>query len=409
MKRSTVLLGALGAIAGIAVAATLTACGDIEPLTLQPLPKIEHTVSFVGNAYDGVSGARVTDYTLKLEVGSTLTTGSIDPEGRYTAGNISPWDDFTVIIAAGGFRAFLSHNANVGLPAELTGSDAIDDISTHQTLHYDAYLFPIDLLAPAVTFTVKTEVPDETPSGKIRLRPTSASVLADDGSETPGGVPGQLWTNDEDLQATTILRDLSSGKLTLKAGELIYGVTYQVDIYEVAGYQPFKAYYQAGIETDKTFTLVEEVTEPIAVLTSNASSCTPPSSPSSTKSAQVTLQLNHTVELAESSYSGGALEAIDDNLQISSPDSNMDMTTNVLWGDIDSATQARGVTLTVSGSTVQLEWNPSAGLETKDAGDPIEWVRYGGLSQISIQRVGKPGSAITLSSLFGASQITCDG
>jgi hypothetical protein len=391
----------------VAATIVLGACGGFDELTLQAAPAVAHTVTFVGYVYDGAVGARLTEYTIRVLVANDSQTGKVDPDGRYVLGPVSAWDDFTIVIDAGGYRPFLSHNAHIGLPPELDGSDAIDDIGTSQTRHYDAYVFPGDLLAPGVTFTIKTDVPDAKPSGMMRLRPVSFSVIANESEETPSGVPGQLWTNDEDLQANSIARVFTDGKVSVTAEELVYGVTYQIDIYDVADYQPFQAYYLAGKEGDKTFTLVEEATEPITLLSSTAAACKPPGAPGDPSAAVVTLTLNHDVELAESPGPGGYAEILDDGLQISSPDKDADGEVNTLAPDDSSVDQERHTTLTVSGKTVKLEWCPKDGLSVKDADDPFEWVRYNSLHAINVQRLGKPASAVSLGAVVGKAEITC--
>ena len=42
---------------------------------------------------------------------------------------------------------------------------------------------------------------------------------------------------------------------SIQAGELVYGVRYQVQIYDVAGFQPFESVITAGVDATKTFEL----------------------------------------------------------------------------------------------------------------------------------------------------------
>ncbi|MBW2457183.1 MAG: hypothetical protein JRI68_21895, partial [Deltaproteobacteria bacterium] len=347
-------------LAGVAV----SACADADRIEPPAQSTVTHTVAFVGYVYDGATGERLTGYAIDRQARDVPTAGTVGDDVRFALGDYSVWEDYTVIITASDYRTFQSHNPMVGLPAELAQSDDIAEISTHQTLHYDAYLFPDALQSPAATFTIKTGIPAEEPSGKIRLRPTSPSVLADEGLETPGGVAGQVWTNDEDLPGQTLNSDFSGGSFTLQAGELVYGVPYQVDIYEVAGYQPFEGTYVAGVEASKTFTLEEELAAPLEIVSSTASSCQPPATPTATSGAVVALEFNHPVELADSGYPGGAAEALDDAMVISSPDDNTDGFENVLQGDVTDSTQERGVTISTASNTMTIEWNPSIGLET---------------------------------------------
>ena len=383
----------------LVAALAVMGCSEDEP---EADPATQHTVGFAGYVYDGASGARLTQYTIDGAVRDQKQSGSIDSEGRYSLGPFDTWQDYTIVILADGYRFFRSNNAGVEVPESLFGSEDIGNFSTKQTLHYDAYLFPVALQAPAVAFSINLSGSTEKAAGKIRLRPVSKSVLADDASETPVGVAGQLWENDEDLQGLAITRDFSGGAFEIAAGELVYGVAYKVDIYDVPGFQPFEGGFTAGLESGKTFTLEEELQEPLLVVESTADDCAPPLSPSETKSAVVQLTFNRTVELGESSYPGGPLEALDDSFYMTSSDLDFDDVQNTLNPDSTSTSQLRGVSLVVSGNQVELSWNPSIGLFEKDPDDPIDTVQYGGLINVVIQPVGKPTQAVALSSLLGS-------
>lgn len=384
-------------------------CADAEQISPPTAgASVTHQASFVGYAYDAVSGARLTGYSIDALVAETVVNGGTDGEGRYLLGPISAWSDFSIRISNSGYRAFLSHNAAVGLPPELSQSDDIADLSTSQTLHFDAYLFPDDLEAPAVTLTIATPVMGESPSGKIRLLPVGPSLLNDTTTETPGGVDGQVWINDEDLQGGTISADFSGGTFAVNAGELVYGVQYQVDIFDVDGYQPLTGTYSAGVETNKTFTLTEEIGEPVTVVSSTAATCQPPASANAMSGATITVEFNQPVEFAMTGYPGGPEEALDDGISIVSPDANNDLTQNILKMDLSDTAQERGVSANVTGTTLTINFNPAMGLETSDAADPIVTVTYSGLGNVSLQRINAPSSALTLATLLGVGSVTCD-
>jgi len=143
-------------------------------------------------------------------------------------------------------------------------------------------------------------------------------------------------------------------------------------------------------------------------VSSTANSCQPPSSPTATSGAVVALEFNHPVELADSGYPGGAAEALDDSLAISSPDDDADTFVNALQDDVADSTQERGVTISIASNTMTIEWNPSIGLITQDTDDPILSVTYGGLANVLVRRINAPSSEQTLATLLGATSITCD-
>jgi len=371
---------------------------------------VQHTVGFVGYVYDGALGSRLTSYTIEAMTRDAIIEGTVSEDGRYLVGDISVWDDFTIVITASGYRSFVSHNAQVGVPPELDGSDDIGDLYTSQTLHYDAYLFPTDLEAPEATLTVTTPVVGEVVSGKMRLRPTTRSELADELAETPAGVPGQVWENDEDLQADAVTKNFTTGSVTISEGELVYGVSYQVSIYDVDGYQPFQGVLLAGQEVEKTFELTPVAYEPLEVLSDDIADCTPPSSPYESSAAEVTITFNYEVECGEG-YDDGCEEALDDSLAISSPNDDGDEDVNELRADLSPSQQERATSISFDGEAIALSWDPSAGLADQDPDDPFVSVTYGGgavnLSQVFIQRVGMPLSVQPLSELIGSATITC--
>lgn len=391
-----------------ALSLVVAACGGDE-LTIAPTEPVQHTVSFVGNVYDGASGDRLTDYTLEIMVADAPTAGAVAEDGRYSVGPIGVWSDYTVLVESTGYRAFLSHNAHVGLPAEFAGSDDIADIPTHQTLHYDAYLFPSDSVAPSATLSFQTPVTGETPEGKIRLRPISASSLADEIDETPAGVPDQLWANDEDLQNDTLTDVFSGGTYQVADGALVYGVTYELSVWEVEGYQPLQATYRAGIDADKSYMLEEEVHEPILVVSSNIGSCTLTGGSNGTAEAAVSILFNQAIEFATSTYLEGNDEALDDNFSMASTDCDLDLILNELAVDSSPNSQELGTSMTITGTTLDISWDASAGLIGKDPDDLITSATYGGLGLVQIQREGGPASATSLSAVLGQATITCQG
>ncbi|MEM1032607.1 MAG: hypothetical protein AAGN82_19840 [Myxococcota bacterium] len=392
------------AVGWFATAVATGGCADadrIEP----PVPVVvDHTVEFVGFAFDATTGERLTGYTLELLTGATAVEGTVAADGRFQVGPISVWSDYTVRIDAGDYRAFVSHNPRTGLPDAFAQSDDIADIATQQVFFYDAYLFPASLQSPAVTFTVTTPI-GTPPDGSIRLRPSLPSVLTDETFETPSGIPGQLWFNDEDVQAATLSQSFSNGTVDVSAGALVYGVTYAVSIFDVEAHQPFSGAYRAGIETDKTFALAEELAEPLVVVSSDEASCTPPPLPGATSSAEVMIQFNATIELEDADV---ANEALDSNLSIVSADDDLDMMLNVLAPDASNMAIERGVSIVATGDTLMISFNPASGLDESDPDDAITNVTYGGLADIVVRRPGSPSSAVTLAAALGLASISCN-
>ncbi|MSP24815.1 MAG: hypothetical protein EXR75_06535 [Myxococcales bacterium] len=395
----------------ISFALVLSLGGCADPATLAPPTADDalrtHTAGFSGSVFDGAVGERLLAYAVEARVGATVYAGVLDAAGQFRIDGIGVWDDYTIAITAEGYRPFLSHNARVGLTSDLSGSD-LSAFSTHRELIFDAFLFPTALATKAVTFTVETTVPDVKPAGTMRLRPISSSVLADESVDTPAGVPGQLWSNDEDLQAGVHTESFTGGSFTISAGELIYGVTYRVDIYEVATQQPFQGTYKAGVEADKTFTLTEEVVTPLEVVTANDETCKPPASASDSSGALVLIELNAPAEFGKITYDGGAAEALDDGLSISSQNTDADSVTNQLRPDTSSSLQERVTAVLVNGNKITLIWNPSSGLEPKDPDDTITAVFYSGLSNITLRRPGYPSTQVTLAQLLNKNTIVCD-
>jgi len=222
-------------------------------------------------------------------------------------------------------------------------------------------------------------------------------------------VPGQVWGNDEDLQNDTISDVFSSGTYAVPEGDLVYGVTYEVSIWDVAGYQPLQDSYRAGVEADKTFTLSEAVHEPILVVSSNLDSCSITGGTNGTAEAAVTIVFNQPIEFAEPTYPDGNEEALDDNFAMSTTDCDVDLVDNELATDSSPNAQELGTSISISGSTLELAWNASAGLVSKDVQDLITSATYGGLALVQIQRLNGAASAGSLAAAIGQGSITCQG
>lgn len=401
-------------------ALALAACGGDTITFVVDLPA-SHEAYFAGYVYDGAIGARLQQYKLEAHYRDKKLEGAVAEDGRFLVGPLDPFSDYTITITADGYRLFRSHNARVGLPPELANSDAITEVPTKQTFFYDAYVFPSDLPSPEVSFVFRGLDEEEKLAGKLRLRPASQSSLQSEPEQAPAGVSHeqpppegsntpvlvqQLWTNDEDLQGLPLTREFVDSRFVLEAGELVYGVSYSVDVYDVDGYQPHKSTLRAGFVADTTLSLTPEVTAPLDMLDDTVDTCQAPESPSDTKTAVVTLTFNKDIELGDTSYPGGALEALDDGFSITVSDTDFDKIKNELAPDDGEGTQNRGVELAISGKTLTLSFNPSKGLATSDPDDQFQSVRYGLLQHIFVQPKARPHLAAPLSKFLNES-IVC--
>jgi hypothetical protein len=394
-----------GILLGALIAFPLSGCGSNND---GAAAAATHDVFFDGYVYDGALGTRLQGYKLEIQYRDTVVSGTVAPDGRYLVGPIPVFQDYSVTVTADGYRSFRSHNAGYSIPGPDSLEAALAGTSTAQTHFFDAYLFPSGLQSGDVNLGVRQLVTTGAPvaEGKLRLRAVSQSLLADSAGDTPSGVPGQLWTNDEDLQSKPVTKDISGGQVTVAGAELVYGVSYLLTIYDVPGYQPFESTITAGRDGAKTFALAEETAEPLVLVSNNASSCHPPASPLETQSAVVTFEFNQDIELSACTLPGGNPELIDSGLSIVSPDTNNNLTRNTLKPNVSPAVQERGTSVTAAGKTLTLAWNPSVGLLTSDPQDAITQVTYTNLTSLFVQPVGKPGAKVSIGSLSSL-QVTC--
>jgi hypothetical protein len=68
---------------------------------------------FTGRVYDGVSLARVTDYTMRLEYFDRVLAAIVSSDGRYVIGPLLPNADYSIVIESDDYRSFLSHNLRI--------------------------------------------------------------------------------------------------------------------------------------------------------------------------------------------------------------------------------------------------------------------------------------------------------
>jgi hypothetical protein len=364
---------------------------------------------FAGRVYDASTGAALTGYTLTLQYQKTTLTASVDSTGRYYVGPLPPLQDFTVAIQAGSgqgpYRSFLSHNSMLVPGANLATNAGNADLGgpgipsefinqSDESFYFDAYLFPQNLSTPA--FNIGVTLPDSTtpPSGTIRLRPTDHSDLYSSSTDAPAGVASQLWFNSNDLQAQTVSLPFTNGTLTVPAGDLIYGVTYELDIYDVPGYQEFSTTYAAGYTGSVSYTLLPVTTTPLALSFISTSLGTP------TANASLVLVFNQPIEIDPLVTSQTFTDILNLGFSIHSAVSDGGAM-NVLNPGTN-----RGVSYAISNATLTLSWDPQTGLAMSDPNAPILDVTYGGLANLAIRPMNGPlSSTATLSDLVGAGSV----
>jgi len=360
-----------------------------------------HEIWFMGSIYDGATGAVLYDYDISLVYGTTTVTGKVDRNtGRYTLGPLPAWNDYGVVITQGGYRTFTSYNAMIAPPAPPPASQQSDVYTAHttQTFDFDAYLFPDSLQASALTVNITKADPAAAPaSGSIRLRPTTLPVIQDQ----TAGVTGQVWSNDQDILANVYAADFSGGTLTIDPGMLVYGVTYQVTVYNVEGYQPGTATVRAGLQ-DSVIVNITTSASPLTLVSSTVAQCKPyGTSTTVSNTAQVTFTFNTSMIEDVTTSVGKGPEVLDNGLTVQT------MFGATLKSSASTAVQERGTQFLLNGNTLTISWNPVAGISSQISGDTITYVLYNNLSAIQLQPTGHPELVKTLSTLTGLSSIQC--
>lgn len=358
---------------------------------------------FAGRVYNGVDGTRLTDYDIDLQFLDRSEAGTVDNDGRYFIGPLTPFNDYTVAIRAEGYRSFLSHNL-MKVDDELTQNNNASDDNQHpdQSQYFDAYMFPVNVLSPAAIVRISESDSADLPSGTIRLRPVASSSLLNDFVEMPAGIAGQVWLNDDDLQFSSVTRDFTGGIVTFAEGDLTYGVTYAVTIYNVAGHAQFQALYTAGSSGNAAFVLSPLTSSPLAI----AFVSTQLGTPSAT--GELVFILNQPVQLDPLATAESYVKSLEANFTIDSPDTNMNGQQNTLKPfDPMLTAGSRGLSITVLAEKVTLKWNPAVALAMTDGTDPIRSVTYGGLGGVTLRPInGSAADSAPLGALLGTASIT---
>lgn len=370
-----------GAPLALALALGLSSCSDDdEPATPAPPSYFNRMV------YDGASGRRLTSYRITLRYHDRERVGKVQADGFFVLGPLEASSDYTVTIQADGYRPFMAHN---GFMPDRVG----------QTLFYDSYLFPNDLSVAPVSFYVSLSDAETRPAGFLRLQPATSSLLLDEPSERPAGVPMQIWDNDEDLQFNTIVAQFADGVAQLDGKQLVYGVTYALTVFGVPGYQLRTGVYRAGVDGTQSITLTPVTRSPLAIAyRSDLASPAP--------DGRLTMVFNMPIELDPPAAMEAYRELIDANLTLVSPDADGDAMRNTLTPDLGRTQSERGTSLTVERNTLTIRWDPTTALSSADPGDPILAVTYGRLDGVRIRPVGADSSqGLDLAVLLGSPSV----
>jgi hypothetical protein len=300
---------------------------------------------------------------------------TVETDGRFVSTEALPtWQAYAVYIGAPGYRPFVSRNPGFDVPSALVMTNDVGTTSSTQTFHYDAYLFPASLKAPAVAISVEKSDATTAPmtparaAGTIRLRPQSASLL--EGTTDLSGLPvispttaTRRWVNDEDLLNQTITRPFTDGRVMIAEGELAYGVPYQLAIFDVKGYQPLVLSGQqslvAGTVTSRSVVLPLEQRDPLRILSTTADTCVPPSGQGTDFGATIKITFSETVQFVGTTWA----EDIDNGVAVQAPGTG---SSNVcaLNTSVDPNKQERGTRTTLEGNVLTLAFNPQIGFST---------------------------------------------
>jgi hypothetical protein len=415
--------------AAVLVALTGVACGNKSTGG-------DNQVFFVGYVYDGASGTQLTKAMISdasITYGDAQIKVDIQDDGRIISRDPMPtWRDYTVTIDANGYRSFVSYNTGIDVPASLAMTAGVAQASTVQTLDFAAFLFPVALKSPPIMLTVTAPGTGGMPttsmvSGTLRLRPQGLSSLQI-GSGTLVNTPvSRVWANDQDLLTQTVEKSFTDGSVSIAEGELVYGVSYEVAVFGVAGEQPLVMSGQNGIVagsvTSRTFALVEEARDPLAIVQNDATSCTPPLPTDTTYGGKVTLTFNTPIEIVGTTYR----EDFDNALMVTEPTppvATMPPYTTTYYCPLkmslnDPSQQERGSKIEVAGASLIFSFNPSVGLTTTYPGTTactlppsFTSISYAGANTLVVQPVGDPLRHQTLANLlfqttFTSSTVTC--
>ena len=325
---------------------------------------------FTGWVYDGVTNERLErdEYRLFVTYGTQTHEATVSDAGRFWAGPIEPFHDYTVTIEAEDYRPFYASESFLTGPAP--GADGV------QSQLFEAFLFPSPsvLPSPALTFTIHT--PDGTLSnGQIRVTPANdvgESVLNLQG-DIEGSVDGQVWENDADRKFETVVREVTDGVVTFDEGDLVYGVEYEATVFAASGYSLQSFTFRSGVTGDQTVVLPRITEQPLAI-TANSIDY---DDDGLDANATIVLTFNQDIEISSRYTLDSVDEALDDGFSIVSPDADMDGEQNTLALDDNDGDQERGTHWEIDGNRLTLSWDRNNGnFDERDDDDPIAAATY---------------------------------
>jgi hypothetical protein len=348
---------------------------------------------YYGSVYDGVKGTQITKYHVDYEYSGRRIEGKIDASNNFSIGPIPAFKDFSVYIDADGYRPFVAHEPQW-----------IDTYHADRSYHYEAYLFSTLLQVSDVRMNITLSDSASLPKGSVRLRPMSSSAVYATAADRPGGIPGQVWSNDNDLLVDTIWTDFEEGEATIVGKKLVYGVTYNASVLNVPGYQfETGVHFQAGVDGDMAITLspLNETALAISYINTEDGDTHP--------DGMLEIYFNRQVEFDPLTNPAQMRESVDNAFRIASENTDGDSDLNTLNdGSENSNAQERGTSVSLdsdSGQKLTFTWDPNAALVTKDSDDVIRSVTWSGLGTVKVRPVGgKASDARSIADLLGARQ-----
>ena len=385
----------------------------------------DHRVYFVGYAYDGATGARLTKAqvpAITIKYRDKVIAADVEADGRFVSKTPLPtWQDYAVSISAAGYRPFVSQNFGIDVPDSVAMTDGLVSGKTTQTFQMEANLFPVALKAPKFTLTIDqadalaATMPMPRASGQVRFSPKSLSVLEGTAQGTSPRV--RRWLNDEDLRNQTISKVFAEGKVEVAEGEMVYGVAYEITVFGVAEYQPkvFPELFVAGQVASRTLSLQKEQKDPLRILASNADVCVPPAGSASEFGGALTLEFNEAIEFV----GANAAEDIDNGVSITPAGSSAFQQPGSycsLRSSLSPTVQERGSKVAIAGNKITFSFNPATGLNmptntTFPCVVPanLTSITYGNLQNVSLRPIGDSTRKKTLSELVMAFATTGSG